>query len=510
MSDRIFRTVPETGPYLSTPASAGTAAGHLDRIYEAIVEDIILDSGHKYYSVVDGYNIGTIRVRILEYTQTIDHESLPWADPLDRTICEIPLIGELVLLHKVRGKFFYSKRVSFTHRIQEDVWLGTPSRLNRRANNKARDTISRLDENSTKFIEFGKYFTPDSRVRQLQHFEGDLMLQGRMGHSIRFGSSKMDPDTDGLAPNLILRTGQGKNVEDDFTSIDTIFGATLEDIDRDASSIWLTANQVVPLTPATVSAGSWARSYAGLATDTIGGALIVANSDKLILNSKNTDITLFAREHIHLNSFNNTSIDTDNSILLTANIEIVQKSGQDIRFIADNDFKINTGNDFVSVALKNTSFVSEKIYIGSFEEDKEPIVGGTSLSVFLARLILALMGTPDALPAHSAGTDPPSLPATATPGVAAATHVIGGMGPAALNPSIVRRLIQLYTELSPANSGQSKSRRSFAGASFNSRDSFVVLQNEIPSIEKNNFKEGSQLEPIQNEWDLTKPYYRVE
>jgi hypothetical protein len=137
------------------------------------------------------------------------------------------------------------------------------------------------------------------------------------------------------------------------------------------------------------------------------------------------------------------------------------------------------------------------------------MVGGTSLSVFLGRLILALMGNPAGLPAHPAGTDPPSLPRAASPGLATTTHVIGGMGPAALNPAIVGRLIQLYGELSPNNSGQRKSRRAFAGAPFNSRDNFVLLKNETPSIEKNNFKTGEQLEVVSSEWKLTDTYYRV-
>jgi hypothetical protein len=510
MSERIHVNVPEAGPYLSTPGSSGKASGRVERTYEAIVEDVILDSTHPFYSKVDGYNIGTIRVRILEYTQTIEHKLLPWADPIDRTMLEIPLIGELVLLQKVRGNFFYTKRVSFAHRIQEDGWIGSRKNLNARPNNRAKDNIRSAVELDQFNVEFGKYFYPDSRVRQLHPFEGDMIFQGRMGHSIRFGSSKMDPASEGLAPNIILRAGQGKDVEQDAASIDTVFGLVLEDVNKDASSVWLTSDQVVILDAATKSAGSWARSYKGLGdTGQIKGASIVANSDRIVLNSKNTDITLFSREEIHLNSFNNTSIDTDNSILLTANVEIVQKAGEDIRFIADNDFKINTGNDFISITLKNTSILAEKIYIGSFEEDKEPMVGGTSLSVFLGRLILTLMGNPAGLPAHPAGTDPPSLPRAASPGIATTTHVIGGMGPAALNPAIVARLIQLYGELSPNNSGQRKSRRPFAGASFNSRDSFVVLKNETPSIEKNDFKTGEQLEVISSQWKLSDPYYKV-
>lgn len=489
---------------LATSNSADSAKSVTKSYYEALVVDVIVDHFHPQYSA-DGYNVGTIKVRIFSVHDGRDDELLDWAEPIDSTIQEMPLIGEFVILQKILGNFFYMRKVNLTHRLQENAMLKLNNSLNQRSAKLNSSGIAKNTEISPESHQFGEYYKPDSRVRPLKHFEGDVLFQGRMGHSIRFGSSQIDPSSKGMAPNVILRTGQAKDVETDACTSDKVFGLILEDVNKDASSIWMTSDQVVPYEPTIINAGSFYRSLKN-PPQQYDGASVIINSDRVVLGSKKTHVMLFAHEEIYLNSFKNTSIDTDSSIILTANVDIRNLAGRNIDNIADKDYTISTGNDVTIVATRNFSVLADKMYLGSAGDDGEPVVGGTSLSKWLARLILTIMGTPSGITPWT--TPQATVVPLAIPGSATALHVITPTGPGVLSPEIVAGLTALYFELFKPNSGQSKPQP-FAGAPFNSGDVFINLGNEVPKIQKNNFKEGEVTVIENNKWVLTDSYYRV-
>lgn len=493
----IYRPKP-TG-FLSTSGTSESATTVQDPIYEGIVVDVILDHTHHQYSN-DGYNVGAIKVRIFSIHNGRDQELLDWADPLDSTIQEMPLLGEIVVIHKVFGNFFYMRKVFLSHRMQENAMLKMNDLMDNRSTKIKSKVASTNEELTLESHKFGDYFRPDSRVRQLKHFEGDVIIQGRMGNSIRFGSSQIDPSSKGMAPNLLFRTGQAKDVENTDCTTDKVFGLIVEDINKDVSSIWMTSDQVVPYEPTTVNAGSFYRSVVNPPQKYDGGQIII-NSDRLLLGSKKTHIMMFAHEEIHLNSFKRTSIDTNDTIFMTANIDISQRAGRNIDYVADNDYMIDVGNDMNVVVINKHSLIAKKTYLGTTDNDKEPMVGGTTLSKFLARLILTLMGTPPY---------PGDPPLVATPGVATGAHVlIANVIPGVLNPTIVTGLTTLFNELVPVNGGQEKFPTNFAGAPFNSIDNFIKLANDTPLIENNNFSVGDRVVIENNKWVLTDSYYKV-
>jgi hypothetical protein len=361
----------------------GSARSVANSSYEGIVVDVITDHMHWQHSD-DGYNVGSIKVRILSTDNSLDEELLNWADPVDSTIQEMPLVGELALLNKIMGDYFYSRKVNMTHKLSENGMLNLNSQLsNRYANSKSQIAKASVEISEMGNHQFGQYFRPDSRVRPLKHFEGDVLFQGRMGNSIRFGSSQLDPSSKSLAPNIILRTGQAKDIEFKNCSTDKVFGLIVEDINNDASSIWMTSDQVTPFDPITRSAGSFYRSIKN-PTQKFDGAQLILNSDRIVLAAKNTHVMLFANEEIYLNSFKNTSIDTDSNILLSANIDIEFAAGGNIDSVTNVDYTIRAGQDILSMSIAKTSLLASKIFIGSIKNDAEPMVGGMSLSIFLS------------------------------------------------------------------------------------------------------------------------------
>lgn len=486
---------------LATSTTGDTARVVPEPFYLGLVEDVIVDHFHPDYAT-DGFNVGAIKVRIFTVDDSKDKDLLGWADPIDTTLQEMPLIGEVVILKKVLSNFFYTRKVNIAHRLQENAMLKMNDVLNKRPSKLKTSLTGNSSRVESEQHKFGQYYKPDSRVRPLKHFEGDVIMQGRMGHSIRFGSSQIDPSSKAMAPNILLRTGQARDVEFKACTSDKIFGLILEDINNDVSSLWMTSDQVIPYEPTIVDAGSFHRSLKN-APNLYNGGSIIINSDRVVLGSKKTHILMYAQEEIYLNSFKNTSIDTDNNIILAANVDIRNMSGRNIDNIADRDYTLSVGNDITIMATKNFSLVADKIFLGSIGNDSEPMVGGISLSKWLARLILTLMGTPTSIlpwTTQQTTTVPPPVPGTAT-----AAHTLF---PGVLSPDIMGGLIKLYTELVIPNSGQSIPS-AFAGAPFNSGDNFVNMGNELPSIQKNNFKSGKTATVKNNSWALPDPYYRA-
>lgn len=508
--DRITRTR-QTATVLSSTGQNTGARFIAEPIYEGLVEDVILDSSQNQYAP-DGYNLGSIKVRIFTTTNGLSSNKLDWAHPMESTIQEIPLVGELVTMHKIRGSFFYSRKIPIGRRIQENGMLNLSKVL---SNTSLRGNATTSGKESTpEGHKFGKYFKPDSRVRQLKHFEGDVLFQGRMGHSIRFGSSKSDLTSDGMAPNIILRAGQGKDIEKTAASSKEVFGYILEDINKDASSIWMTSDQVLNFRPSTQDAGSHHRS-ALTAPILYDGAQIVSNSDRIILNAKKTHVLMYANEGIHMHSISDSSIDSDSNILFTANLNISFRSNMNINSTADEDFIVNAGSDILFMSLDKNSTIANKIYLGSAANDREPMVGGYNLSIFLARLINVLMGEPLRGVAPQSLTAPFGLPynpiftsVPVIPGSSAALHVITAMGPGVLSPVITAGLAQLAAELFQPNIG-AKIPLPYSGAPFNSYDNFVMISNEQPTVVKNEFDEGDAIKTENSKWNLSDPYYKI-
>lgn len=501
--DRIT-TNRQSATVLSSTGQNNNARFVAEPIYEGYVEDAILDNQHNQQAP-DGYNVGSIKVRIFTTTNGLKSSLLDWAHPMESTIQEIPVYGELVTLHKIRGSFFYSRKVPIGRRIQENGMLNLGKVLTNKAS--ISNPITSKKETTAEGHKFGKYFKPDSRVRPLKHFEGDVLFQGRMGHSIRFGSSKSDLTSDGLAPNIILRTGQGKDIEKTSASSKEVFGYILEDINKDASSIWMTSDQVLGFRPSTQDAGSHHRS-ALTAPILYEGAQIVTNSDRIILNAKKTHILMYASEGIHMHSISDASMDTDSNILLTANLNISFNSNMNINNTADEDFIVNAGSDILFMSLDKNSTIANKIYLGSAANDREPMVGGYSLSVFLARLINVLMGNPPLGAAPQIPGFPYNPAFTVVPGTSAGFHVLTAMGPGVLSPAIVVGLQALALELLPPNIG-AKIPLPYSGAPFNSRDNFVMISNEQPTVVKNEFESGDTIKTENNQWNLTDSYYKI-
>jgi uncharacterized protein with HEPN domain len=242
-------------------------------------------------------NITVIPEKPDEIVEFLKNPQIQVAKPITTNIKEFPLIGELVLLVDGPSTLFSisveskDKKIKYYQPIPISVWNSINT--NTEFNNQIATGSS-------------KYFTPSS-VSPLLPFEGDQIIEGRSGHSIRFGSSNIGNDNwwknaNSGDPITIINNGQKKtgSIEPIIESL-TDFGT---------SNIILSSTQYVPIKP---------KYTANPITSTpnpeyYNSSQVILNADKIVLNSKDNDIVSFSNNNIETYATNYVTLNAGEAI----------------------------------------------------------------------------------------------------------------------------------------------------------------------------------------------------
>jgi len=251
-----------------------TTSGTLNRGMELTpvrVFSVILDSSHPKYTGED--SIGTIyygKVNSNESSSNLDN--LNRARPLFSFVKYFPLQNEVVLVLNTTSRNVYKDVggdgafISTYYLPNINIWnnahhnaLPIEGSLKSRANSQEASLGIQQNNVETNVVTLGDYFAENPDLKNIQPFEGDLILEGRFGNSIRFGSStprgKNNWSENGSIgdPVTIIANGQPQ------VTGDTI----LEDINSIDSSIFMLSNQNINnFTPASLNLQSLGQTLA--------------------------------------------------------------------------------------------------------------------------------------------------------------------------------------------------------------------------------------------------------
>ena len=224
------------------------------------VIDIILDINHPLAQEKGNYDsIGTIFYHNLDDNDsTKNNKTASTASPLFPHLKYYPLINEIVLVLTTNDKNIYEGKQKSTYYLpQINMWKhphhnALPSPLIKtleQSENSYEEAESGLNNRgvNNEELKLGQYFKEKTNIKPLIPYEGDLILEGRFGNSIRFGSTN---NSDNISnpnnwsdlgntgdPITIIRNGQSNNLDEKG------FIPTVENIGEDASNIYLTSNQ---------------------------------------------------------------------------------------------------------------------------------------------------------------------------------------------------------------------------------------------------------------------------
>tara|TARA_R110001583_G_scaffold145880_1_gene297919 strand:+ start:210 stop:2315 length:2106 start_codon:yes stop_codon:yes gene_type:complete len=234
------------------------------------VEDIILDVNHIQAKKYGGYDsIGTIFYTNVAFEGSRNAqggangnpENLHSARPLFSFLKQYPLKNEIVMIitspskdfvsnHDAKSAYYLPNLNVWNHQHHNALpdmryYSNTPEQINDYI--AVSGGLIRTAADGQTEIELGEYFKEKISLQPMLPFEGDSILEGRFGNSIRLGGTPMGAyektaySTTGSFGDPITIIRNGQLIED----TDNGWEHTIENINTDHSSIYLMSNQMM-------------------------------------------------------------------------------------------------------------------------------------------------------------------------------------------------------------------------------------------------------------------------
>lgn len=416
--------IPDVSSLVSTPRDTE----QFFQFEPAVVLDVILDESHPYIQETqiseittpprfDGSShndeldfslIGHVRARLLYSEKGASALVTKWIAPLHPTFTEIPLINEIVHVVDIRGKLYYTQRIfhdsrlnysgDFSAELRASDGFGRPLSTDSEEESKSelegpRITVTYGEKDSLKnYGVGGQYFTFNDKIRRLKRYEGDLIIESRFGQSIRFGAydenrendvgldeyddyktkgeklsvSGVDFDGGKGNPFILIRNRQKVDPE----KSNHFYSTTVEDINLDGSSIQLTSGLTesklkffsqqegshfkkrIFSNSATEEQPGFSPSGAtSWTTPQLIGDQISIFSDRILIGSRSEETLIFSKNRLGLKSDSEFTVDSHQQIVLTTN--------------------------------EKTVINSPFVYLGEYNQTREPAVLGETLIEWL-------------------------------------------------------------------------------------------------------------------------------
>jgi hypothetical protein len=314
------------------------------------------------YVTKDGMFYGAIRYKRIGTDGELNEDRLPIAFPLTRNNFTLPVINEIVKLHDMAGRMYYEKispenspnfntelTLLYANAKQTQEGVGSANKTILDTYNET--NVSGIATNtrhnhlsSTIRQDFvGEYFKRNMRIHQLALNEGDTLLQGRFGNSIRFSGYIHDDKNNGTQhPAILIRNGESNKNQQK-----KVYDVVSEDINEDGTSIQITSGKYKTLYESTTIKVNKEANDTYPSSDQLIGDQIVVNSGRIILSSKTAETFLFSKKNFSIFTDDIVTIDTEkgfNLISQNGNIELKTKGSKNIILTIENG-KIYAGNN---------------------------------------------------------------------------------------------------------------------------------------------------------------------
>jgi hypothetical protein len=291
-----------------------------------------------------------------------------------------PILGETVLILQINHDYFwlpYSNnhypnyredyKVSEVGKEKEVSKNTTQSKSKDYKETKATGTPN---QTPTQTQSDAKKYKVNEKIKFLNPKEGDTILSGRVGNSIRFSEFHLTEDGKTSSPSIFIRNRQ--NPELDSKQIGTLVD---EDINKDGTSVYFTSNKVkVPFRENINKTKVAFKEYPN--SEKLTGNQLFLNSDRVILSAKASEFIIFGK--------GNTGVITDGNYSIDAEREVYIHNRQNITIHSEgaNQIFLNSENGKIFLG-KNTG-------AGDAGADVQKMVLGGELIKLMGELIDAI------------------------------------------------------------------------------------------------------------------------
>lgn len=246
----------------------------------------------------------------------------------------IPVLGEIVFLvkgpspynsaFKSQSGIYYLPPISIQNNTNHNALFNiggvqtSKSSVSTKSMLDSSNGIIKKSSDNEKEI-FSDSFKKDKNINSLQPFAGDHIIEGRFGHSIRFGSTIENGDAYSIPENWnkangkendpILIIANGRTKEKPFGKY------TIEEIDNDNASIYFTSSQKLnfKLFSNTFSSirNQSINTFENEAYKFSGTQLALFSKGRIILNTQDKEIIMMSGGGIGFSSKKSFSFDTE-------------------------------------------------------------------------------------------------------------------------------------------------------------------------------------------------------
>ena len=306
------------------------------------VVDIILDETHPSFKELGEWNsIGTIKYELINFLSE-ETANTKIAKPLLANTKIFPLKNEIVFLIAFPNTnslgnltddeiFYYLNVVSLWNHPHHNAYPN-PLNGNSISESQRKDyksieagNVRRVTDNSTEINlnstnNSGGKFVERINIHPILPFTGDNIFEGRFGNSIRLGSTiksksqyQNNWSTSGNEgdPISIIRNGQPTNSSDEG------WLPTVENINNDLSSIYLTSTQKIPINVSSTNFTGIRSEYSPTFPQSYNFPQIILNSGRLLLNSTTDSILLSSKKAISLSAIEDIGLSSRGNINLS-------------------------------------------------------------------------------------------------------------------------------------------------------------------------------------------------
>ena len=270
-----------------------------------------------------------------------------YAFPFDKNNFTFPIKGETVVIMKMFNQTFwlpytntpYSnyRRDSITYKATRPVDT-TGSDKSAKSYTEKTKTGGTTSTSDNKKPEIG--YTIKETIKFLKPKQGDTIISGRVGNTIRFSEFHLTDDDKTSSPSILIRNKQ--NSELDSQKIGEMVD---EDINKDGTSVYMTSGKVkVPFVETIKKTKIGFKEYPS--SDKLKGDQLFVNSDRIILSAKASEFIIFGKGNTGIITDGNFSIDAEKEIYIHNNKNVtIHSEGANQIFLNSENGKIFLGKD---------------------------------------------------------------------------------------------------------------------------------------------------------------------
>lgn len=312
-----------------------------------------LDKENDYIKIYnDNKNFDSNDVRFLGALEFKRESSLlleGYAFPFDKNNMTYPIVGETVLII-VSDKEYYWLPYSNTQypnyrenyktseiTKEKEISKNTTESKNKDYREiKATGTTNRIPTTTTS----SDKYKINEKIKFLNPNEGDTIISGRVGNTIRFSEFHLTEDGKTSSPGIFIRNRQNPELDDK-----PIGELIEEDINKDGTSIYITSNKTKVPFKETVSKEKIAFKEYPSSADLKGDQLFI-NSDRIILSSKAKEFIIFGKGNTGVITDGNFSVDAEKEIYIHNKKNVtIHSEGSNQIFLNSENGKIFLGKD---------------------------------------------------------------------------------------------------------------------------------------------------------------------